>query len=256
MNQKPPISDRPKKAIVIGASSGIGRATALNLARQNWNVIVHGFRKAEATHELAHEIRSLGKQAEVLLADLRSREAVDRLVEAAWETWGGLDAWLHLAGADILTGDARLASFDEKLEMLWNVDVASTISACKTVGQLMLEQGHGRIVTMGWDQAETGMEGDSGELFSVTKGAVMSFSRSLSLSLAPKVNVNCVAPGWIKTAWGEQAPENWQNRVLRETPLKRWGLPEDIAEACGYLVSDSSRFLTGQTLRVNGGAIR
>ena len=71
---------------------------------------------------------------------------------------------------------------------------------------------------MGWDQAETGMEGDSGELFAATKGAVMAFTRSLALSLAPEVRVNAVAPGWIKTSWGESTSRHWHDRVLRETP--------------------------------------
>ena len=109
---------------------------------------------------------------------------------------------------------------------------------------------------MGWDQAETGMEGDSGEMFAATKGAVMAFTRSLSLSLAPEVRVNCLAPGWIKTAWGESASSEWQDRAVRETPLRRWGTPEDVAQAARFLVSPKSSFLTGQVIRVNGGAVR
>jgi 3-oxoacyl-[acyl-carrier protein] reductase len=109
---------------------------------------------------------------------------------------------------------------------------------------------------MGWDQAETGMEGDSGELFAATKGAVMAFTRSLALSLAPTVRVNAVAPGWVKTAWGEGASDQWHHRVLRETPMRRWGEPEDIARACRFLVGPDAAFLTGQVLRVNGGAVR
>ena len=245
-----------KRAIVVGASSGIGRTTALQLAQAGWEVLVHGFHKVQQTQELADEIRQLGRQSAPLIADLSQPTQVKSLVEQAWAHWGGLDTWLHLAGADILTGSARLATFDEKLQMLWQVDVQSTITACRHVGQLMRAQGHGSIVTMGWDQAETGMDGDSGELFAATKGAVMAFTRSLSLSLAPTVRVNNVAPGWIKTAWGDTAPTPWQERVMRETPLKRWGLPSDIAGACCYLVSDQASFLTGQILRVNGGAIR
>lgn len=245
-----------KRAIVVGASSGIGRTTALQLARAGWDVLVHGFHKAMQTQQLADEIRRLGRQSMPLIADLSQPTQVQALVEQAWAHWGGIDAWLHLAGADILTGQARQASFEEKLQMLWQVDVQSTITACRLVGQHMMAQGHGSIVTMGWDQAETGMEGDSGELFATTKGAVMAFTRSLSLSLAPTVRVNNVAPGWIKTAWGDTAPTAWQERVLRETPMNRWGLPDDIANACCYLVSDQASFLTGQILRVNGGAIR
>jgi 3-oxoacyl-[acyl-carrier protein] reductase len=120
----------------------------------------------------------------------------------------------------------------------------------------MHDAGGGSIVTMGWDQAETGMEGDSGALFGAAKGAVMAFSRSLAVSLAPRVRVNCVAPGWIKTAWGAGASDVWQERARREAPLGRWGTAEEVADACLFLASPGARFITGQTIRVNGGAIR
>ena len=108
---------------------------------------------------------------------------------------------------------------------------------------------------MGWDQAAVGMEGESGELFGATKGAVMAFTKSLALSLAPKVRVNCLAPGWIRTAWGEEAPPEWQERVLQEVPLGRWGSPEDVAATARFLVSDAAAFISGQVVNINGGAI-
>jgi 3-oxoacyl-[acyl-carrier protein] reductase len=109
---------------------------------------------------------------------------------------------------------------------------------------------------MGWDQAETGMESDSGQLFAAAKGAVMAFTKSLALTLAPEVRVNCLAPGWIKTAWGETASQTWQERAVRESPLERWGTPEDVARAARWLASPAADFLTGQIIRVNGGAVR
>lgn len=245
-----------QKMMVLGSTSGIGRSVSLCLAEAGADVIVHGKSSVEKAEEVANLIRKAGSRSEVLMADLGDRSAGDALVEAAWSTWGGIDAWLHLAGADTLTGPGAKLTFDEKLDRLWEVDVVSTLRLCRKVGRKMVEQGHGSIVTMGWDQAETGMEGDSGELFAATKGAVLAFTRSLALSLAPTVRVNAVSPGWIKTAWGDSAPDQWQERVLRETPLKRWGLPEDVAEACRYLVGPGSKFLTGQVLRVNGGAVR
>jgi 3-oxoacyl-[acyl-carrier protein] reductase len=190
------------------------------------------------------------------MADLADRSAGDRLVQDAWALWGGLDAWLQLAGADTLTGTAAALPFDAKLDLLWSVDVVATVRLCRAVGRRMKTQGSGTIVTMGWDQAETGMAGDSGELFAATKGAVMAFTRSLALSLAPAVRVNALAPGWIKTAWGEGSSQAWHDRVLAETPLGRWGTPEDVAGAACFLVSPQARFLSGQVLRVNGGAVR
>jgi 3-oxoacyl-[acyl-carrier protein] reductase len=244
------------RAAVLGSTSGIGRALALALAEAGADVLIHGRSSREDAGRVAGEVRRLGGRSHVLMADLADRAAGDRLADDAWSLWGGLDAWLQVAGADTLTGpDARL-SFDEKLDRLWAVDVVATIRLCRKIGRRMKEQGGGSIVTVGWDQAETGMEGDSGELFAATKGAVMAFTRSLALSLAPEVRVNAVAPGWIKTAWGESASEAWQRRVLRETPLARWGTPEDVARAARFLVSPDAAFLTGQILRVNGGAVR
>ena len=167
--------------------------------------------------------------------------------------WGGLDAWLHLAGADTLTGRAAKLSFDAKLDLLWSVDVAATIRLCRDVGRRMVSQGSGSIVTMGWDQAETGMEGDSGELFAATKGAILAFTRSLALSLAPRVRVNAARPWLDQDGLGPAVPRRaWQDRVLAETPLARWGTPEDVAAVACFLVSDAAAFLS---VNVNGGQI-
>jgi 3-oxoacyl-[acyl-carrier protein] reductase len=244
------------RAAVLGSTSGIGRAVALSLADAGADVIVHGRSSRDAALAVADAVRLRGRRAGVLMADLADRAAGLRLVDEAWNLWNGLDAWLHIAGADTLTGESAKLSFDAKLDLLWSVDVAATIRLCRAVGRLMHAQGGGSIVTMGWDQAETGMAGDSGELFSATKGAILAFSRSLALSLAPRVRVNALAPGWIKTEWGETASQGWQDRVLRETPLARWGTPEDVARVACFLVSPRSQFITGQIVRVNGGAVR
>lgn len=240
----------------MGSTSGIGRAVALALAEAGADVLVHGRASLEAAETVASQVRGLGGRSHVLMADLADDSAGVRLASEAWDLWGGLDAWLQIAGADMLTGAGAKLSFDAKLDHLWAVDVRATIRLSRIIGQRMKTQGHGSIVTMGWDQAETGMEGDSGELFTATKGAIMAFTRSLALSLAPHVRVNALAPGWIKTAWGESASSEWQKRVLRETPMARWGSPEEVARVARFLVSPESSFLTGQVIRINGGAIR
>ena len=167
-----------------------------------------------------------------------------------------MDICINNAGADTLTGEAGRWPFERKLEELLALDVTATMVLSRFVGRRMKEAGGGVVVNMGWDQAETGMEGDSGELFAAAKGAVMAFSKSLALSLAPEVRVHCLAPGWIRTAWGQGASEVWQERVRQETPLQRWGAPEDVAAVVRWLASPAARYLTGQVVRVNGGAVR
>lgn len=244
------------RAMVTGSTSGIGRAIALSLAEAGADVIVHGRRSTERAAEVADLCRQQGVRSHVLMADCGDPEACVRLADEAWRLWEGIDIWVHNAGADTLTGGAAKLPFERKLEMLYQVDLRGTMVTSRRIGHWMKRRGEGSIVAIGWDQAETGMEGDSGQLFAAVKSAVTAFARSLSVSLAPEVRVNVIAPGWIRTAWGESASNVWQERVRRETPLRVWGTPEDIAAACRWLVSPAARFITGQTIRVNGGVVR
>jgi 3-oxoacyl-[acyl-carrier protein] reductase len=245
-----------QNAVITGSTSGIGRAIALALADAGANVVIHGRRSSESAQRVADECSAKQVKAHCLMADLRDDGACGKLIEQAWQWAGAIDIWVQCAGADTLTGEAAKWPFERKLEELWAVDVRATMTMTRSAGQRMKRQGRGVILTMGWDQADTGMAGDSGQLFGAGKGAVMAFTKSLALELAPEVRVNCLAPGWIRTAWGEQASEAWQKRVLAETPLGRWGTPEDVAEAARWLASPAARFITGQIVRINGGAVR
>lgn len=244
-----------KTAVVTGASSGIGRAIALELARGGCDVVVHYARSAARAEAVTEEIRRLGRQAGLLGADLLDGR-FDEVVRNAWELLGTVDIWVNNAGVDLLTGEGATLPFTEKLRRLWQVDVEGTIHLSRGVARRMVQAGQGVILNIGWDQADRGMEGDSAELFSAAKNAVMGFTRSLAVSAAPAVRVNCIAPGWIRTAWGEQAGSAWQERVLRETPLQRWGKPEDLAHLARFLVSDEASYITGQVINANGGAVR
>jgi 3-oxoacyl-[acyl-carrier protein] reductase len=245
-----------QRAIVTGASSGIGRAIARELARGGADVVVHCRRSLSAANELADEIRGLGRSAEVVTADLADQASLAGFVESAWACFEEVDIWVNNAGADLLTGPQSKLPYPEKLQQLLDVDIRGTVLLSRLAGERMAQSIGGCILNIGWDQADRGMEGESGELFAAAKNAVMGFTRALAVSLAPRVRVNCIAPGWIRTAWGETAGQTWQERVRRETPLGRWGTPEDIAVLARFLASREASYITGQVINANGGAVR
>ena len=244
------------KALVTGSSTGIGKAIALELAAAGADVLIHYRNSAEAAQEAVNQIKALGRKSAAISTDLSCPENYSAFIEQAFQEWGRLDLWINNAGVDLLTGAPAQLDYDQKLQKLFEVDVRGTMLLSREVGQRMQQQGTGCILNIGWDQSDRGMEGESGELFSASKNAIMGFSRSLAVSLAPEVRVNCIAPGWILTAWGEKASEVWQERVKQETPMKCWGKPEDVAKMARFLCSHEAAYITGQVFNVNGGAIR
>lgn len=243
-----------KVVLVTGASSGIGAAIALGCAREGADVAVTYRGHAEGAEETARRVRALGRRAEVLRADVARDEEIAALARDLGERFGRLDAWINNAGADILTGAGGRLSRLEKLDRVLAVDLRGTIVASWAAVELMRERG-GVIVNMSWDHVTFGMAGENPILYAAAKGGVASFSKSLARAVAPGIRVNILAPGFIETAFGEQADEGWRREVAARTPLRRWGVPEDLVGAAVFLVSDESRFMTGQTIVVNGGVV-
>ena len=246
---------KQQTAVITGASSGIGRAIALAFAQQGANLILHAKSNQAGLEDTAAKAEQYGIQCTTHLADLTCPESRERFVQTALQT-GEINIWINNAGADILTNDNSKLSFTDKLQLLWAMDVQGTIEICRLVSEPLTEVGkhsNAVILNMGWDQAEVGQSGDSGQLFGPTKAAVMAYSRSLARTLAPHFRVNCLAPGWIRTSWGNEAPNHWELRATHEALMKRWGTPEDVANSAVYAVAPTSSFITGQTIQVNGG---
>ena len=242
--------------LVTGASSGIGRAIALGVARAGADVAVTYRSNREGAEAVAREIEELGRKACVQPLDLADGPAIDRIGPTVRAALGRLDVWINNAGADILTGDAAAMSRMEKLDLLLTADLRGTILASwEAVAMMQSQDEGGVIINMSWDHALTGMEGTNPQMYAAVKGGILSFSKGLARSVAPKIRVNIVAPGWIQTAFGDGVPEETHRAVVASTPLQRWGTPEDVAGAAIFLASPAAAFLTGQTIMVGGGIV-
>jgi 3-oxoacyl-[acyl-carrier protein] reductase len=164
--------------------------------------------------------------------------------------------WVNNAGVDVLTGEAGAWEWERKLDALLAVDLKGTIACSYAAGEVMRAQERGgAIINMSWDHVVTGMAGDNPELFAAVKGGVLAFSKSLARRLAPEVRVNVLCPGWIETRFAQDADRDFHRSVAEDTPLKRWGRPQDVANAALYLASPEAAFLTGQAINVNGGVV-
>jgi len=242
--------------LVTGASSGIGRAIALAAAGAGADVALTYRTNEAGAREVAGEIQRLGRRAAVLPLDLADAAQVAGVGPAALLALGRLDAWVNNAGADILTGAAASLSQTEKLDHLLAVDLRGTVLASWHAAELLAAQPHGGvIVNVSWDHVLTGMQGINPQMYSAVKGGILSFSKSLARSVAPRVRVNVVAPGWIETAFGEGLDEKTYAAVAAATPLQRWGTPDDVAGSVIFLASPAAKFLTGQTILVGGGVV-
>lgn len=245
--------------VVTGASSGIGAAIASRFASQGCCLALHGHRNLQGLQRIAREVQGHGSSVRCWLHDLSDSSKLESLVQSVYQWQHRVDVWVNAAGADVLTGPAKLSSFENKLDTLYAVDLRATMMLSRAIARRMEMQsrdekvGLPTILNVGWDQAEQGMEGESGQYFSAIKGAIMAFSKSLAKTVGPKVRVNCIAPGWIQTAWGQSASESWQKRAMAESCLERWGRPEDVANVAFYLASAEAEFINGQTIPVNGG---
>ena len=241
-----------KIALVTGASRGIGRGIALQLAREGWDVCVNYIQQREAAEAVAAQIRSIGQNAMAVQADVADGEAVNAMVRAAEAQLGPVSLAVNNAG---ISGQGL---FQDTSDEAWDRHMAVNLGGARNVIRAvlphMLSEKSGCIVNI---SSIWGLRGASCEVaYACSKAAVIGLTRSLALELAPSgIRVNCVAPGCIDTDMVKVLGDETRSMLIEETPLGRLGTPEDIAHAVAFFASDKASFLTGQVLTADGGFI-
>lgn len=245
-----------KVALITGASQGIGRATAILLAKEGAKVAVVDM-NPKTGKETVEEIRKCGGEAIFVKADVSKAEDAKRMIETCAEKFGRLDILFNNAG--IVKGgpseDNILELTEEDWDRIMDVNIKGVFLGCKYAVPYMIKQGGGSIINAG---SIAGVVARSGQLsYSTSKGAIVNMSRQLALDLAKyKIRVNATCPGFVSTplvkSMTESQPEMarlWQSWH----PLGRFGTPEEVAYAVLYLASDESSFVTGAALLIDGG---
>lgn len=241
-----------KVAMITGAGSGIGRATALGLVREGASVVLADL-SSERASAVADEVVELGGKADTAVVDVADAGAIRRSVGVAIERFGQIDILVSNAGWD------RVMPFVDTDETLWDrviaVNYRGHLACAHAVVPHMIERGSGRVVLVASD---AGRVGSSGEVvYSGAKGAVIAFAKALARETARHgVNVNCVAPGLTDTpmlADVSEGNERLMAAIIRAIPLGRVGTPEEVSRAVLFFASRDADYITGQTLSVNGG---
>jgi 3-oxoacyl-[acyl-carrier protein] reductase len=236
-------------SIVTGASQGIGEAIAEELAREGAHVALVDVQK-EKLEALAERFRAAGRKASAHVADVTRLDRVVAVVEDVLRDLGRIDHLVNNAG--ITRDNLLLRMKEEEWDAVIGVNLKGSWNFAKAVIRPMVAARGGRIVNIA---SVVGLSGNPGQAnYAASKAGVMGFSRALAREVASRgITVNCVAPGYIATAMTEGLPEEVKKAFMENIPLKRFGLPKEVASAVKFLLSDEAAYITGQVINVNGG---
>ncbi len=241
---------KDKVALVTGASRGLGKAIALQLASDGAQVVVNYAASSDKAAEVVSTIQSGGGKALAMQADVSNLEEVEKMVDTIYEQFGKIDILVNNAG---VTRDELLISMERKdWDKVISTNLGGLFNCTKAVAKYMMVQKSGRIINMSSVAGERGGRGQSN--YAASKGAVNAFTRSVAMELArKKITVNAVAPGVVATEMSSEVIRRAQDIILDSVALKRLGQPEEIAKVVAFLASDDSSYITGEIIRVDGG---
>lgn len=237
-------------ALVTGGSRGIGRAIVARLAGTGAKVAFVYQSNQEAADALAAELTAQGSEVRAFKADVSKKAEADQVVEQVTAAFGRLDILVNNAG---ITRDGLLATMtSEQWQQVIDTNLTGVFNFCQAVTRTMMSQRYGRIINMSSVAADFSNPGQVN--YAASKAGIEGFSRCMATELAKRgVTVNCVAPGFIETDMTVAVVNSFGDKIKQSIPVRRLGKPEDIANAVHFLASEESSYITGQTLKVDGG---
>lgn len=241
-----------KIALITGATRGIGRGIAITFAKQGASVAFTYNSSSSAADELVKELESLGVKAKGYQSNAANFEAAQTLAADVLKEFGTIDILVNNAGItkDNLLMRISEADFDDVIE----VNLKSVFNLTKAVIRPMMKQRKGSIINM---SSVVGVKGNAGQTnYAASKAGILGFTKSVALELGSRnIRCNSVAPGFIETEMTDKLDQDTVKEWRKAIPLRRGGSPEDVANACVFLASDMSAYITGQTLNVDGGML-
>ena len=241
-----------KSALVTGASRGIGRAIAEELARRGAKVVVNYAKDAAGAQAAVEAIQAAGGTACALQADVTDFKAAEGLVKSTLDTHGGLDILVNNAGT---TRDMLIMMMPEAdWDIVIQTNLKSAFNVTKAAVKPMLRKRAGRIINI---TSVSGIAGQGGQTnYSASKAGLIGFTKALAREVATRsITVNAVAPGMVPTALTVDLPQELKDATLKQIPLGRWGTVEEVAHAVAFLASNEAAYITGQVLNVDGGMV-
>jgi 3-oxoacyl-[acyl-carrier protein] reductase len=240
-----------KIALVTGAGRGIGKEISLTFAREGADVVCLDL-DFESASSTAKEIEKLGKRSMALKCDVSDLSEVEEVFKSALDKFGKIDILVNNAG--ITRDNLLLRMSEEEWDLVLKVNLKGAFNCCKAIIKHMMKQRSGKIINIA---SIIGLIGNVGQTnYAASKGGLIAFTKALAKELAPRnINVNAIAPGFIKTAMTDALPDEIKEQMLKNIPLARFGEPSDVANVALFLASPLSDYITGQVLVVDGGMV-
>lgn len=239
-----------RRAVVTGASRGIGREIALALARDGADVVINYRSSDEDADELARIVDDLGEQAWVYSADVSEMEQVKEMKRSVEKHVGNVDILVNNAG---INRDTLFSKMEESAwKEVFSVNMNGVFNCTRVFLEHLEQSSYPRIINI---TSIVGQMGNVGQAnYAASKAGIIGFTKSLAKELARKgINVNAIAPGFIETDMLSGVPDKIRERIISQIPMRRFGKPEEVARAVGFLASDDADYITGHVLNVNGG---